>query len=243
MESASPSNQMRDNNQSAYNVAGWLVLDSISLMMGINPLPLGLDPPPSDGNRDCQIDDQEYTHRYTKTITTIAPLAGSATYDLFLDLILFQPYGTSYGLSPRGIVRMQSPTSSRMSQYETIDSAPIPQSRWNELKLVLLKVATGTVKGGGVFVWRGDMKEEEMNALVNGACTGLARTIVLLVLAASGRGHSKDENALKIVNFANASLQVYNIGEDKKVASAPMQKRAKGRRSQSTRSVSMEDDS
>lgn len=241
MDRASPHNQMRDSNQSVYNVAGWLVLDSISLMMGIRPL--GLDPLPSDGDRDVQIDDQEYMHRYTKTITTIAPLAGSATYDLFLDLILFQPNGTSCGLSPRGIDRMQSLISTRTSQVEVIDSVPIPQSCWNELKLVLLKVATGTVKGGGVFGWRGEMQEEEMNALVNEDCIGTARAIVLLVLAVSGRGRSKDENALKIVNFANASLQAYNIGEDKMVESAPMQKRAKGRRSQSPRSVPMDDDS
>mmetsp|Transcript_27164 Transcript_27164/g.54332 ORF Transcript_27164/g.54332 Transcript_27164/m.54332 type:complete len:1273 (+) Transcript_27164:75-3893(+) len=238
MDGASSGNQMRDNNQSVFDVAEWLVLDSISLLMGMHPL--GLDPPPSDGDGKSQNNEEEDTQRYTKTVATIAPLAGFATYNLFLDLILFQPNGATCGLSPRGIDRMQSLTSTRTSQDEIIDSAPIPLSRWNELKLAVLKVATGAVKGGGVLGWRGEM---EMNVLANEDCNGTAQSIVLLVLAASGRGQSKDKHALKIANFANASLQAYITGEDRKVASAPIKKSAKGRRSQSPRSLPIEDDS
>jgi len=238
MDSAS-SNQVRDNNHSVYAVAGWLVLDSISFLMGI--CPLGLDLPSSDVKGDSQIDEQEYAQRYTTIVATIAPLVGTATYNLFLDLILYQPNGSSCGLSTRGMSRMQAPAFARIpAHYERIDSTPIPLSRWNELKLVVLKVATGTVKGGGVFGWRGEMEEEEMKVLVNRDCAGTARAIALLVLAASGRGLSKEKHAIKIANFANASLQAYVTGEGKKVMSAPKKKKAKGRRSLSP---SMEDDS
>ena len=240
MDSASSSNQVRDNNnQSFYADFGWLVFDSISLGVGI--CPLGLDLPPSDVNGDSQINEQEYTQRYTKIVATIAPLAGSATYNLFLDLILYQQNnGASCGLSPRGIGRMQALTSSARepARYEIIDSAPISLCRWNELKLVVLKVATGTVKGGGVFGWRGEMEEEDTKGLVNEDCTGTARAIALLVLASSGRGRSKEKFAVKVVNFANTSLQAY-VG---KKVTAPIKKSSKGGRSQSPRSASKEND-
>ena len=135
-----------------YAVSGWLVLDSISLFMSIG-----------NGNSQINNDQNYYKQRYATIVAAIKPLAKGATYNLFLDLILYQPNGTgNCGLSTQGIGRMQShapiANSSTREGHERFDLVPSALSCWNELKLVVLKIATGTVKGGGggVFGWRYD---------------------------------------------------------------------------------------
>jgi ariadne-1 len=222
-----------DANRNDYAFAGWLVLDSISLLVGILPLSLDL--------RLENVGIQTNEQKYTSIVAAIAPIVGTATYNLFLDLVLYQPIGSnSCGFSPRGIRRMQMLASLRGSIEPTTDVI----SRWNELKLVVLKLAAGTVKGGGVFGWKGDVDkvsnmEDTCVLQDNVLSNGTARAITLLVLAASEQGLPRETNARKIAAFTKATLQTYiPTGED----DVPTKKKARGRRSHLSRSIAMEND-
>jgi len=172
-------------------VAGWLVLDSIALLLDIRPI--SIDQQPSEEvatnkKKDtAPIDFLQHPH-YQAIINLVSPLASSGIYNLFLDLIISQHY--SSGMSAQGLARLRASAVSDMTH-------PPTTSDWNILRLAVLQIAVGNGKGEGIFGDNGHRKE---------GSEGLARAVTL---STSGRGLSRELNSINLTRFAGSLLDTY----------------------------------
>ena len=171
-------------------VAGWLVLDSIALLLDLRPISIDQQPSEEVATRKKEtapIDFLQHPH-YQSIIILVSPLASSGVYNLFLDLIVSQDY--SSGISTKGLARLRAPAVSNRTY-------PPSTSDWNTLRLAVLQIAVGNGKGEGTIGDNGHSK------------VGLARAVTLLVLTTSGRGLSRENAAMKTTHFAASMLDTY----------------------------------
>jgi len=233
IDDENPSKDDRSNNDPWID-ASWLVLDSIALLHEIRPIGL----PNSTVNQDLMgasssthekhnnpQEDASSSRIMRQIVSTIAPIAGDGTYDLFLDLILFHPHHSACGgLSQRGVSRMQAPAA--MASSLGHDAAP--WSDWVELKLAVLRIAVGGRSGEGIFGLRESSSSSKEGNVDGGANdgtddgtsvdnahdNGAAHGLVLLVLSSSSkrRWFSQDAHTRKLETAVRSYLEPYLDG-------------------------------
>lgn len=205
-------------------VAGWLVIDSIALLLDIRAISVDqqLSGEVATKKKKDTNQDNNFLHHphYQAIINLVSSLASSGVYNLFLDLIISQHY--SSGMSTQGLARLRASAVSDMTH-------PPSTSDWNILRLAVLQIAVGNGKGEGIFGDNGHRKE---------GSEGLARAVTLLVLTTSGRGLSRELNSISLTRFAGSLLDTYlDKGDRNQLPSMMLQSKKKKSRKDVSPSV------